>query len=795
MMPGSKETARPPKAVLKEARSLLSSVTRKEPAKLQISSLEKESTKKTSGGPEAQHATNRGGRSLLLQCVRLVEEFHRLSLAEFQFEFKDWTVVKAVVELLVRWGIYPYLSLGVGIPLQKRFGEKAVAAAAAALSDNLVHDASTFEAGGSVASDSTDGVLETHPLVLSAEFLSSILLESRAREHDDSSTPGMTGHENNSDVKKEETVHGSRSTDEEDDPGFSSPAMALHQLVLSYHLVDVLAAILQAAYGASLTSNSLQASEIWKKNAAEIINLLVERLPAAHLVEALFILLGEAEGLKPPSWFKPEVGKLLSMAVMHDGGVPAVMERLVGSAEKGSVHVYERVATQLARVPRSVASKDLYYKGVCMQLQPLLVLSQSHSKFGSSSDIASRLVSNMHHTAILVACFLAHQDPELVEKYLILPILEPLLSSGVFQSQSAGLEKRANDISERVLVDSLLTVQALITAGHKGSVHLRKLLLLHTYTIAPEVMLLNYLLWPSYAKHDAQELEGKRRGVSKDKGTIDGRQSEGGPRKDFQKGFLINKNLSTSSSSRGDSGGPVGQFTSAVSDIVHAHLSQIPKVAFPIASAFLFALDTSFLQWPTADGEIADALKAGREQPDSSAVFLATLLLRSESWELAVSLLVATLKNVLKLRQNAQRRSNTVDLSQFGADIVKPETALQSLQALETLYGEVGLKAVEQDASGALPLLETLVEDEDLLADMEMLDLVLPLLHSALSQLQAEASNEERIQELKKGQKDVFLRRLEIALRKVQRCRDISEKQKKFAGEIRSMILEMLVYW
>lgn len=49
----------------------------------------------------------------------------------------DSTVVKAILELLVRWGIYPHLSPGVGIPLERRFGAKSAASAAAALTAHV----------------------------------------------------------------------------------------------------------------------------------------------------------------------------------------------------------------------------------------------------------------------------------------------------------------------------------------------------------------------------------------------------------------------------------------------------------------------------------------------------------------------------------------------------------------------------------------------------------------------------------------------------------------------------------
>jgi hypothetical protein len=136
-MPEPTRNARQGQAVLNEARSVLSSLTTTNISRSPVSTVHNgELPKKNIEGPN-QNATIAGG-TLLRRCVDLVEEFQRVSLAEFEFEFKDWTVVKAVVELLVRLGIYPYLSSGVGIPLQKRFGEKAVAAAAAALSDDVV---------------------------------------------------------------------------------------------------------------------------------------------------------------------------------------------------------------------------------------------------------------------------------------------------------------------------------------------------------------------------------------------------------------------------------------------------------------------------------------------------------------------------------------------------------------------------------------------------------------------------------------------------------------------------------
>lgn len=133
----------------------------------------------------------------------------------------DSTVVKAILELVVRWGIYPHLSPGVGIPLEKRFGEKSAASAAAALREHVKgHE----QGSSSVQASSSHGAPTS--LLQSAELLAGLILDTSQKQTSDM------------DLK----------SDGESEPltqATQLPAATLHQLVIFHHLPDLCAAFIQ----------------------------------------------------------------------------------------------------------------------------------------------------------------------------------------------------------------------------------------------------------------------------------------------------------------------------------------------------------------------------------------------------------------------------------------------------------------------------------------------------------------------------------------------------------------------
>ncbi|KAJ7526736.1 hypothetical protein O6H91_16G020900 [Diphasiastrum complanatum] len=80
------------------------------------------------------HGSRQNVEGRLSCCFKLAKSLHR-SIVEGlgpSPDSPDWVVVKSVFELVVRWGIYLYLSVGVGISLENRFQRSAAVAAAAA---------------------------------------------------------------------------------------------------------------------------------------------------------------------------------------------------------------------------------------------------------------------------------------------------------------------------------------------------------------------------------------------------------------------------------------------------------------------------------------------------------------------------------------------------------------------------------------------------------------------------------------------------------------------------------------
>ncbi|KAG6557293.1 hypothetical protein Mapa_001221 [Marchantia paleacea] len=793
----SKEkSTRSVKAVLKDARSVLSSVA--------------DSPQNRARGvdaPSADADPNSRDGDFLLHCAELVREFYRLLLTGTNLEFKDWTVVKAITELVVRWGIYPYLSPGVGIPLQKRFGKKAACAAANAVSDYL-RGSQTVGASldanfeGELAGESSDA----HPLIFSVDLLSLIVLEKIFIVPSNSSLKGAVGMGGN-ESKVSKMVAGP-AEDEEEYEGKYTPAVdsspgALGQLVLSHHLIDILAALLQIAHDEQLGPKS------WKEEAAERIEAILDRLPVDYVVEALFGLLGQNSSAIPPPWLKPEVGKLLSQVVMRTGGLSTVMERLVGGAESGSVHVYDRVAAHLAKVPRHVSTADAYYKAVCTELRMLLYLPDV-SYIDKKTTKAHK---NMHHTSVALACVLAHQEPSLTEKYLLGPVVQPLLgwSELEIRTQLIVVEGERNldgrgssSLAEHDVLDGLHVLKLLLTAGHDKSSRLREQLLQLTLPLVPKLILLKYLIWPSYGKHVERRFQGRNSVVAHSKipraaenmETLPPKSDQkAGQRKDFQVGFLDGIRLYDLEDDEESTEGTVGHLMGCISDIVDCHLSQAALHVVPIVFSFLFDLSTASIRWPTSEGEIAGALEAGKGQVDSSAIFLSKLLLAGEYWELTVSLLVDLLRRALRLRKAARIRSTASSQDQSMKPNVNAEAVLHLVQTLEVLYVEVGIEAVERDATGALPLLKILLADDELLNDREMLELVLQLLHSAFSQLHQDhkcVEDNENVSIPKRAEQVDLLKSLGISLENITVSSKVSKESKDFAASLRSTLAHHL---
>jgi hypothetical protein len=84
---------------------------------------------------------------------------------------------------------------------------------------------------------------------------------------------------------------------------------------------------------------------------------------------------------------------------------------------------------------------------------------------------------------------------------------------------------------------------------------------------------------------------------------------------------------------------------------------------------------------------------------------------------------------------------------------------------------------------------QALLDDSDLVADIEMLDLVLPLVHSAVSRLQlADLRKDDDKNQAEESPKTLIIQSIRVSLEKVYQAVGLPAKQKEFAAGIGSMI-------
>lgn len=536
----------------------------------------------------------------------------------------DTTVVKAILELVVRWGIYPHLSPGVGIPLEKRFGEKSAASAAAALKEHVSGEGS----GSSVGLVGAQMSKDAPSLLQSAELLAGLILDSPQKINSepsglDATSIGQCSEPSNPTEKGGETLT----------EATNLPAAALHQLVMFHHLPDLCAAFIQL---------SLSGKVEWKKLATERINQMVKVLPVAHMVEALLTLLGQKEP-GPPHWLKENAGRMLSKLVMRRGGVAASMERLVGGIQEGNVKAYEHIALHLAKVPRYVATTQEYYEAISPQLPPLILAPLPGQEGGlKEGTLAARLVVNMHHTAIIMACKLASRDIKLFGEYLLIPWLKPLVFWGMLAQGEGQLEldtktKVVDNVSPRqsdmqgatledgcyeseenmelLLVNALIGTHIFLTAGHEGADSVRSFLVPLIEPTSEALLSLKVLLEPTRGKFRSKQVkrEGTFQPIAEGLGSAErAHKSESGAtsttsKSDFEKGFLEHSSLGYAHVE-----GPssiLDRLRAALSDIVdllHEERSESPSVLPPSV------LNAVKMKWPRHNGNIWDALNSDR---------------------------------------------------------------------------------------------------------------------------------------------------------------------------------------
>jgi hypothetical protein len=254
----------------------------------------------------------------------------------------DWKVIKALLELLTRLGILPFLSPGVGI---KRSNSSSLLAAASAISCHL-QELSKEKSVLQIYEEGHDGIghVNSGEAILSAsvEAMASFMwkrsISGAVVVGEDVDSLGMLADARESEIQLELV---------------SSP---ISEMIVNHFLPDTMAGLLQLGY------EPHPRSEEKKQDRCHFVAIsqleqMVKDVDVGKMIEASFALLNQSSP-SPPAWLKGEVGKLLSKLIMRNGGLVAILQQLVGQVSKVNLSLSPRLQREFTMFYLSVQRID-----------------------------------------------------------------------------------------------------------------------------------------------------------------------------------------------------------------------------------------------------------------------------------------------------------------------------------------------------------------------------------------------------------------------------------------------------
>ncbi|XP_073522171.1 transport and Golgi organization protein 6 homolog isoform X2 [Phyllobates terribilis] len=222
---------------------------------------------------------------------------------------------------------------------------------------------------------------------------------------------------------------------------------SLGNLFFTQHLGDLMAGLCQLGYcptkgntdeGAKESPKIL--TECEKGQCMEAFRRLMDQLYQPLVIRELLVLQGGPRQGPPPSgasvslqrapapaWLRRLTGQLLSERLMRPNGVQAVVRGILEDAGAGTAGGREAeaaasnwkkcdaIARVLAACPQQSVTVEEYYRKVCPQILDLLHIQNS---------LTARQFQRVATETFLK---MVRDQPELAEKYLIVPMLKPLL--------------------------------------------------------------------------------------------------------------------------------------------------------------------------------------------------------------------------------------------------------------------------------------------------------------------------------------------------------------------------------
>ncbi|XP_060694296.1 transport and Golgi organization protein 6 homolog [Hemiscyllium ocellatum] len=229
---------------------------------------------------------------------------------------------------------------------------------------------------------------------------------------------------------------------------------SLENLILTRHLGDLLASLCQLAYSPKKYQQNLMSEETSRQEDSEkrkgltdaeqqscqqALQKLLDRVYQPIVVKELLILQGGIKQVasvcvgktqtfsQTPAWLRHRCGQLLSERLMKPNGVQAVVRGIVEGAGAGIAggqsaeaaaadwRKCDIVARILASCPQQCLSVEEYYRQVCPQVLEL---------FHIKDKLTAR---QFQRVATMTFLSMVKEQPELTDKYLLKPLLAPLI--------------------------------------------------------------------------------------------------------------------------------------------------------------------------------------------------------------------------------------------------------------------------------------------------------------------------------------------------------------------------------
>ncbi|KAI8068543.1 hypothetical protein BC940DRAFT_367058 [Gongronella butleri] len=343
---------------------------------------------------------------------------------------RDLRLVHTLLQVVISWGLYPYFSPGVGVPLSKR-----------------------------VKSGYTN-----HELFGADDQASHHMNSQRSLLSNTTRLVDLMAHSYKALVGKRGTT--------------------VSSILLLRHLPDLYAALLQLAYepaqasqipndtktppkvaaplnptslfdASTQTANktdetALTADE--KAKCARMFMWLFDKSDPYRAMESLMLLLGTSPLHPAPAWLRAICGRFLSKLLLQPTGVATVLKFTIGSADHVQLIELEKVAKLVLSVPRQMNSVESYYAVIAPQLVDLLRNAQGTSQDQAVTFILGRMIT---------------KHPEISQKLIVEPLTGAFVDAWQrrdYDEGGAPSEILGGDVDRVVLDDAAMA--SLIRSMH-----------------------------------------------------------------------------------------------------------------------------------------------------------------------------------------------------------------------------------------------------------------------------------------------------------------------------------------